>query len=413
MKIKLLRVENLKKVKYLEFEPEDNVIVISGKNGTGKTSVLDAILYGLTGGTGMRDVPEPIRQGKEYAEVILKLDDFIVKRYWTSNERSYLTVTSEEGISYKSPQNMLNSFLGKLSFDPLQFSMLKPPEQRDLLLEALGLKEKLKELDTRREKIYNIRTLIGRELKNYEGQLSGTKRPEKDLPEKEISISRLSQKLEEAKDYNSKLDSAKSNLNNILDDISDTKEEIERLKAKLSSLEEKKTELENYLKDKDYLDVEPIREGIKKAEEVNSKIREAEKYRELLNIVSEKRKEYREKTDKIEEIDKEKLKILREKEMPISGLSIDEDGVSFNSIPFSQLSSSEKLRVSIAIAISLNPKLKVIRITDGSLLDEDNMKVVEEMAKKFDYQIWLERVAVDEFTDIVMVDGEGEIKIKK
>lgn len=413
MKIKLLRVENLKKVKYLEFEPEDNVIVISGKNGTGKTSVLDAIMYGLTGGAGMKDVTKPIREGEDHAEVILKLDNFTVKRHWTSNERSYLTITSDEGIPYKSPQNMLDSFLGKLSFDPLEFSLLKPREQRDLLLEALGLKKKLNELDVKREEIYQVRTIIGRELKSYEGQLEGTKRPEKDLPEKEISISQLSQKLEEAKDYNNSLNAARSRLNDTLDDISDTKREIERLKAKLESLEEEKTELEKFLEDKEYIDITPIREEIKEAEEINSKIREAERYRELLNIISGKRKEYREKTDKIEEIDKEKLKILQEKEMPISGLSIDGDGVSYNGIPFNQLSSSEKLKISIAIAISLNPKLKVIRITDGSLLDEDNMKVVEEMAKKFDYQIWLERVAVDEFTDITMVDGEGEIKIKK
>ncbi|GAH82597.1 unnamed protein product, partial [marine sediment metagenome] len=66
----------------------------------------------------------------------------------------------------------------------------------------------------------------------------------------------------------------------------------------------------------------------------------------------------------------------------------------------------EQLKVSISMAMAMNPKLRVIRITDGSLLDDDNMKVIEEMANKFDYQIWLERVAVDKFADIVLVDGE-------
>jgi len=408
MKIKLIKVENLKKVKYLEFEPEDNVIVISGNNGAGKTSVLDAIMYGL-GGVETKDLSKPIREGEDHAEVVLQIDNFTVKRIWTSNDKSYLKITSEDGTSFKSPQNMLDSFLGKLSFDPLEFSMFKPREQRDLLLEVLGLKEELTELDSKRDEIYQVRTLIGRELKTYEGQLEGIERPDKELPEKEISLSELSQKLEKAKDHNSKLDATKSNLNNVMSDISDTKEEIERLKLKLSKLEDKKTEFENYLKDKEYIDIEPIREEIKEAEDANAKIREAEKFNQLLKITRDKKNEYSDKTKEIEEIDGKKLKILQESKMPIEGLSINEEGIIFNEIPFSQLSSSEKLKVSLAVAMALNPELRVIRITDGSLLDEDNMRVIEEMAEKFDYQIWLERVSVDDFTDITMVDGESEI----
>jgi len=408
MKIKLLKVENLKKVKYLEFEPEDNVIVISGKNGAGKTSVLDAIMYGLRG-IDTRDLSKPIREGEGHAEVVLKIGNFTVRRIWTSNDKSYLKINSEDGISYKSPQNMLDSFLGKLSFDPLEFSLYRSREQRDLLLEVLGLKEKLSELDEKRDEIYQVRTIIGRELKTYEGQLEGTKRPEEKLPEKEISLSELSKKLEEAKDYNNKIDATKNNLHNVMDDISDTREEIKRLEAKLESLESKKTELEGSLKDKEYIDIEPIRVEIKKAEDTNVKIREAEKFLQLKKLVSDRNNEYRAKTKEIEKIDQEKLKILQESKMPIDGLSIDEEGLIFNSIPFNQLSSSEKLKVSMAVAMALNPKLKVIRITDGSLLDEDNMKVVEEMAEKFDYQIWLERVSIDDFTDITMVDGQSEI----
>jgi DNA repair exonuclease SbcCD ATPase subunit len=408
MKIKLLKVENLKKVKYLEFEPEENVIVISGKNGAGKTSVLDAIMYGL-GGVESKDLSKPIREGEDHAEIVLKIDNFTVKRIWTSDDKSYLKITSEDGVVYKSPQNMLDSFLGKLSFDPLEFTMFKPREQRDLLLEVLGLKEKLLELDEEREEVYQARTIIGRELKTYEGQLEGIQRPENNLPGKEISLSDLSKKLEESKDHNSKLDATKSNLNNVLDDISNTKEEIERLKAKLESLESKKTELEGSLKDKEYIDIEPIRGEIKKAEITNIKIREAEKFMQLEKSLRDKKNEYSNKTKEIEKIDQQKLKILQESKMPVDKLSIDEEGVIFNNIPFNQLSSSEKLKVSLAVAMALNPELKVIRITDGSLLDEDNMRVVEEMAEKFDYQIWLERVSIDDFTDITMVDGQSEI----
>jgi hypothetical protein len=78
--------------------------------------------------------------------------------------------------------------------------------------------------------------------------------------------------------------------------------------------------------------------------------------------------------------------------MPIKGLSINDDGVIYNSIPFNQISSAEQLKVSLSIAMSMNPTLRVIRIMDGSLLDDDNLKLISEMAKDNDYQIWIEKV---------------------
>jgi len=57
--------------------------------------------------------------------------------------------------------------------------------------------------------------------------------------------------------------------------------------------------------------------------------------------------------------------------------------------------------------------LKVIRITDGSLLDDGNMGYIDSQAKERGYQIFIERVSIDKFADIVMVDGEGaKVKAK-
>jgi hypothetical protein len=94
--------------------------------------------------------------------------------------------------------------------------------------------------------------------------------------------------------------------------------------------------------------------------------------------------------------------------MPIDGLAIKEDGVTFNGIPFEQLSSSEQLKVSLAIAMANNPALKVIRILDGSLLDADNMAIIEQMADKEDYQVWIE--VVDSSGKVGFYIEEGEVK---
>ena len=94
--------------------------------------------------------------------------------------------------------------------------------------------------------------------------------------------------------------------------------------------------------------------------------------------------------------------------MPIEGLGWNETEVSYKNIPFEQLSGAEQLKISMAIAMASNPKLKVVLIKDGSLLDQDNLKVIEEMAKEKDWQVWIE--SVDESGKIGIYIEDGEIK---
>ena len=54
----------------------------------------------------------------------------------------------------------------------------------------------------------------------------------------------------------------------------------------------------------------------------------------------------------------------------------------------------------------MNPKLRVIRITDGSLLDTENMALIEKMATEADFQIWIERVDESGTAGVVIEDGQ-------
>ena len=92
-------------------------------------------------------------------------------------------------------------------------------------------------------------------------------------------------------------------------------------------------------------------------------------------------------------------------QMPIEGISFGEGEVLFNGLPFVQSSSAQQLRVSVAIAMAANPKLRVLRIKDGSLLDESNLALIAEMAERDDYQVWIERVDASGKVGIVMEDG--------
>jgi hypothetical protein len=106
----------------------------------------------------------------------------------------------------------------------------------------------------------------------------------------------------------------------------------------------------------------------------------------------------------INDIDVENDLSLSAAKLPIEGLGVDEEGVTFKDIPFNQLSDAEKLKVSVAIAMAKNPTLRVIHIKNGSLLDKKSMAVIESLAKDNDYQIWIERV--EDSVGIKIEDGE-------
>lgn len=61
--------------------------------------------------------------------------------------------------------------------------------------------------------------------------------------------------------------------------------------------------------------------------------------------------------------------------------------------------------MSVAIAMASNPKLRVLRIKDGSLLDKASLALLESMADDRDYQVWIERVDTSGTVGIIMEDG--------
>jgi hypothetical protein len=60
----------------------------------------------------------------------------------------------------------------------------------------------------------------------------------------------------------------------------------------------------------------------------------------------------------------------------------------------------------MAIGMAINPKLRVMRIKDGSLLDDKTLAIVSSMAEKEDFQVWLECVDTTGKVGIYLSDGE-------
>lgn len=406
-KIIKLEASNFKRLRAVEISPDGNLVVIAGRNGQGKTSVLDAITAAL-GGNNTKTLPRPIRDGEDKASIVLETEDLIVTRTF-SGTTSKLTVKGKDGATFSKGQAKLDDLLGRLSLDPLAFTQLSDKEQLATLLDLVELPFEPAKLEAERAKVFAERTDVNRRVKDLQAQAAQYSIPA-DVPVEEVSVSALLSQYREEQGRQQEAADAKDNVSWWDDRISGVEERILNLQEELRDYKGRRsvaaarvTEYEA----RPTVDLEMIQSQIDNAEQVNSKVRMAQGHRQIVERLTTLQGDAEFLTAQLAAIDKRKAEGLAAATFPVDGLGFDTDGVTYQSVPFKQASGAEQLRVSLAMAIALNPGLRVIRIADGSLLDSTNLQLIEEMAVANDYQVWIEMV--DETGDFGITIEDGSV----
>ena len=406
LRILNFKSQNVKGIKIIDITPKDNMVIISGKNGAGKTSAIDSLWYALLWKAGSKGVPMPIRKGAKFAEVQVTLCEdltsdeisqgkvpeplFIVTRNWTANDKTYLKVTNGKGLAYTSPQKLLDDFIGFLSVDPRKFTTMSGKEHRDILIKLTGFD--VTGIEVKIADLREQRTIKGREVKLLSGE-----REEitiEDLPEELISVTDINNKLQEAMSVNSKIDEMGRRKERALD-------EMALQKTNLAGYND-------YLQTHKTIPVESLQNKLNDSQEINEQVRAKERNKVADEKENKAQVEYegftqeiKEETAKIEE----GLKVNWHK-IPDQKLSLTETDIAYNGIPYSQISFSEQLRVAMKIAIISNKRLNTISISDYSLLDDESKEIIRGMAKEFNCQIICEEVDDTGTKGFYIEDGE-------
>lgn len=413
-----LNVSNVKRISAVEITPEGNMVVIGGNNGAGKSSVLDAIQMAL-GGKG--EIPKnPIRDGEKKGVIVLELDDLIITRSITPGG-STLTVTAKDGAPYSKPQDLLDKLTGKLTFDPLEFSRLKPTAQRETLMRFVGID--FTEEDAQRKQLYDERTLRGRELDQAKALLAQAPHFPNDSSV-ETSIGTLAKQLTEVKEWNgkraeleAKVKEADATLQRSRDAIAGLEQQIAALQARIENeraamgkTEAIRASFAGAVQAMPLKDETPLVTAINNIEAVNKRAAANKAHTAAEKKVQDCNVAYDELTAAIKHLDEQKAKRLAEAQFPIPGLSFDENGVVLNGQPFAQASSAEQIRTSVAMGLALNPTIKVLLIRDGSLLNSKSLALVAEMAKNAGAQVWIEKVTDGDGKGCSVVIEDGAVK---
>ncbi|TXH51827.1 MAG: hypothetical protein E6Q97_17250 [Desulfurellales bacterium] len=436
---------NVKGIHYVEIFPRD-LTIVGGKNGQGKSSLLDAIAYTL-GGASL--CPEaPIRHGETEATCEIELSGdqkFLVKRRWYTGEdgevKTTLTIKTPEGHTVGSPQAVLDRITGKLGFDPCRFMSLPKREQLQQLQQLLGIDPK--PLNDKKKSIYDERAATNRLL-----NLERTR--QRDMPTfpevaGSVSVEEMTQELlqleqankaardeqaklrarvreasvivqqsqEEVRGAQRRVDGARKDVEALRQRLREAEEALEservshmKAAASLAKAEESAQEAEKFLAS--YVPVilspGPIVEKIAHAENLNAKWNANVAAQRQLQTVERLEAESKRLTGLMEAIDEEMMALMKKASWPVEGLGMNEESVTYKGIPFSQLSAAEQRLVAFSVGLK-SCKSPFVFIHDGSLLDEDSLDHFARMAAEAHVQLFVERVGSGSECHIVIEGG--------
>lgn len=423
LKIVSLQAENLKRLVAVRIDPKGNMVEIRGRNAQGKSSVLDAIWWALAGAANIQ--ADPIRKGQERAVIKLDLGELIVTRTFTKQDdggtRTSIAVENGDGARFPSPQRMLDDLLGSLTFDPLAFARMKPKEQFDAL-KGFVPDVDFAQLEGLNRADFDKRTAVNRRVKELTAQAQAIAIPES-VPAERVDEDAIVAEIAEVGQHNAQIERRKEGRAKVKADAEQDRKaaqfqrtEADRLRHEADhadslaeGLERKAAEADEKLATAEPLpdpkDAAAIRLRLDAAKRTNATIDQAERRTALQADAKKAQAEADALTAGMEARDKAKVEAIAAAKLPVDGLGFGQDCITFNGLPFEQASDAERLRVSCAIAMASNPKLRVIRVRDGSLLDEDGMRLLGDMADKHDMQVWVESVDSSGRVGIVLEDG--------
>lgn len=414
VKINSLELENVKRVKAVKLEPaQSGLTIVGGRNGQGKTSVLDAISWALGG--NRKKPSQPHREGSAtdpYLHVELT-NGLIVER---KGKTSALKVIDPAGN--KSGQNLLDQFIEALALDLPKFMESTSKEKAQTLLQIIGVGETLFELEAKEDKLFNQRTSIGQMERQKRGAAEEMEFYP-DAPSDPVSAAELihqqqeilarngenQRKRERVTDIEAALANTEHDAQALADRISELAEQLSQKNADIEKLHE---ELATAKKSADALQDESTAEieaSIAAIDETNAKVRTNAARTMAMKDADELKEQYEDLTREIEGIRKDKMALLADAKLPLDGLTVERGELIYNGNAWDCMSGSDQLRVATAIVRALKPECGFVLVDKLEQFDPQTLQEFGAWAESQDLQIIGTRVSTGDECSIVIEDG--------
>ncbi len=407
IKINKLEIENVKRVKAVKIEPTANgLTIVGGKNNQGKTSVLDAIAWGL-GGNKYRP-SQATREGSvipPHLNIVLS-NGLVVERKGKNSDLKIIDPNGQKG-----GQQLLDSFVEELAINLPKFMNSSNKEKANILLQIIGVGNQLYELEKQENELYNQRRTIG-QIADQKTKYAKEQPYFPDVPKEPISMSDLIQQQQAILARNGENQHKREQLAFIEQKHIQQQQEVERLKQQLSIAENAllQTSQDLEIAKKSALDLldestAELETNIQQIEDINRKVRANLDKDKAESDAHEYHNQYNQLTVKIEEVRKQKSALLQSANLPLEGLSVQDGELIYNGQKWDNMSGADQLKVSTAIVRKLKPDCGFILLDKLEQMDLDSLHEFGKWLEQEGLQAIATRVSTGEECSIIIEDG--------
>lgn len=398
MKINRLEIENVKRVKAVRIEPAANgLTVIGGRNGQGKTSVLDAIAWALGGNKNRPSMPT--REGSVIPPTIKVIMDngLVVER---KGKNSDLKVTDPAGK--KSGQQLLDSFVAELALDLPKFLQSNGKEKAETLLKVIGVGDQLAILERQEQGLYNQRTYVGQTADQKE-KFAKEQQFYPDVPDTLVSASELINQQQDILARNGENQRKRRLQAQYQQEVDSLTTQLQQLQQQLAAAQSNLAIAQTNALDLLDQSTAELEQSILNIEEINAKVRANLNKEMAEDDAKEYRNQYNTLTHQIEAVRTQKSDLLLKADLPLAGLAVEDGNLKYNGYPWDGMSGSEQLKVATAIVRKLNPNCGFV------LLDKLEQMDIETLN---DFGAWLEQEGLQAIATRVSTGAECSIIIE-
>ncbi|MDR3136756.1 MAG: AAA family ATPase [Coriobacteriales bacterium] len=409
VRITSLQAENVKRVKAVSVVPlSTGLTVIGGRNGQGKTSVLDAIAWALGGDRFKPSAPE--REGSVTPPSLhVELSNgLVVER---AGKNSDLKVIDPSGN--KAGQTLLNSFIETLALDLPRFLALSEKDKAKVLLDIIGVGDDLFDLQKSERDAYEKRLVIGRMRDTKQGAADDMP-TYPDAPDEPVSATELILQQQEILARNGENQKKREQVTTIMSLLYAAKQDVDRLETQLAEAKKKKIRLESDLAiaqktaaELTYESTAEIEDSLAAIDMTNEKVRTNQARATAQAEADALKEEYQQLSNLIDEIRDEQTALLDGANLPLEGLGVTDGEITYNGRRWDSMASSEQLRVATAIVRRLRPECGFVLLDKLEQFDVDTLAQFGQWACDEGMQIIGTRVSTGGECQIVIEDGYG------
>lgn len=411
-----VRATNVKALKAVAVKVDGKPLFkVSGRNGQGKSSLLDAVAMALAGPAGFPE--KPIRAGQDQAEIFLDFTDLKLTRKIVASEdapRGYTSALKLEFRNGKRPkekQTELDALRGSpIADDPLEFASMKP-RQRYELVRGLIPDFDFDANDEARRAKFEERTDVGRDRDKAKGAWQAIIVPP-DAPLELVDVTQAAAALMDANRTNREIQEEHARRGRYADELEGMQDReailVKQLQELRAGIAEHEKTIREYEPVPEPIDVEAIEKTIRNAETINAGARRRQESMQRYSEYETLQEKWADLTTSIEAIDQEKRQAIEEADLPIAELTLADGDLLLDGLPFDQASTARKIRVSTALLMALKPELRVLLVREGSLLDDEARAALEADAKEYDFVVLMECVGEDVAGGGVVIEN-GEV----